>query len=106
MRDEYSVIEKVPIYAVRFQYVNPSPCLPTNLETLDLKRGVKHVVPFWNLIAERFQHGRVSPQFLNQRINQAPVIWIGLHQGVELIFELLDRDQSRHFISYEIWIGK
>jgi hypothetical protein len=29
-----------------------------------------------------------------------------LHQGVELIFELLDGDQSRHFISYGIWLGK
>jgi len=94
MPDENTVINQMSVFVIRFQRVNSSARLPTLCEALDLEGGTEHVVPLGNLVAECVQEVMVSPQFLDQCIDQPGVIWVGFHQRIELVFELFDRVQN------------
>lgn len=94
MPDENTVINQMSVLIIRFQRVNSSARLPALCEALDLEGGIEHVVPLGDLSAECVQEVMVSAQLLDQCIDQPGVLWVGLHQRIELVFELFYRFQS------------
>lgn len=92
MADEYPESDEVPVFVIRFKRVDPSARLPALCEPLDLERGVEHVVPLGDLIAQCSQKVLISPKLFDQCVNEASVIWVGFHQRIELIFKLFYRD--------------